>query len=127
MSPGNILIRDNVCVFTDWCEAYIGNPFITFQHLLLLLPCGDDQVETASFRLRQAYKRAWLEFLAPWQIDRALALMPLLAIASSLYARGGWLRSEGRYNTHMQSYARCLARHMDRAAQVPSLMEALCH
>jgi hypothetical protein len=30
---GNILLSDSRCVFTDWAEAGIGNPFLTFQHL----------------------------------------------------------------------------------------------
>ncbi len=127
INRGNILVRDNACVFTDWCEAYTGNPFVTFQHLMLLLPSNGDHAEADRFKLMHAYKQCWLDSLVPWQIDQAFALIPLLAVASYFYGRGGWLRSARRYDPHMQSYARSLARHMDRAAQIPSLMEALCH
>ena len=52
--------------------------------------------------------------------------MPILAAASTLYGRGDWLTSPRRDDQCRQSYARSLARHMDRAAREPSLVEALC-
>lgn len=33
MNAGNILFDGSRAVFTDWAEAYIGNPFFTFHHL----------------------------------------------------------------------------------------------
>jgi len=30
ISPGSMLSDGSSCVFTDWCEAYIDNPFIIF-------------------------------------------------------------------------------------------------
>jgi len=53
--------------------------------------------------------------------------MPILAAASTLYGRGDWLHSPRRNDPRRQSYARSLARHMDRAAREPRLLEALCH
>ncbi|WP_425387678.1 phosphotransferase [Edaphobacter aggregans] len=128
MNRGNILFDlfdDFHCRFIDWSEAYIGNPFVSFQHLLLL-NTGELR-ETNDLRLKQAYRRAWLGLLDPVQIDAAFALMPLLAAASYLYGRGDWLRSSRRNDPQRQSYARSLARHMDRAAQAPELQEVLCH
>ena len=127
LSRGNILCDENHCVFTDWCEACVGNPFITLQHLLLLLPRSEKDWDVDCFDVMRAYKQRWLDSLTPWQIDQAFALMPLLAIVSHLYGRGDWLRSARRHEPHIQSYARSLARQMDRAATNPSLLEALCH
>jgi hypothetical protein len=127
LSRGNILFKGTQCVFTDWCETCIGNPFITLQHLLLLLPRDEKDLEADRFDIVCAYKQRWLDSLTPGQIDRAFALMPLLAIAAYLYGRGDWLRSARRHEPRIQSYARSLARHMDRATKDPSLMEALCH
>jgi hypothetical protein len=127
LSRGNILFDEEHCVFTDWCEGCVGNPFITLQHLLLLLPRGEEDLDVNRFALMCAYKRRWLDSLTPRQIDQAFALMPLLAIVSYLYGRGAWLRSARRHEPQIQSYVRSLARHMDRAAKDPSLMEALCH
>jgi hypothetical protein len=125
MNPGNILFDGSHCRFIDWSEAYIGNPFVTFQHLSLL-NTGELR-EANDLRLKEAYRRAWLGLLDPVQIDAAFALMPLLAVASYLYSRGDWLESSRRNDPHRQRYARSLARHMDRAAQAPELLEALCH
>jgi hypothetical protein len=125
INSGNILFRGTHCVFTDWCEVGVGNPFLTFQHLCLLqFGNGVDW----SPRLREAYKRCWLEdHLSASQIEQALALMPLLAILSYFYGRGTWLRSPRRYEPRFEMYARSLARHMDRASQDCQLMEVLCH
>jgi hypothetical protein len=127
MNRGNILVCEKNCLFTDWCEVSIGNPVITFQHLLLLLPPNGDHTEADHATLKHAYRQRWLDSLPAYKIDVAFALTPLLAVASYLYGRGDWLRSMRRHDPHVQSYARSLARHMDRAAQAPSLVGALCH
>jgi hypothetical protein len=126
MNSGNILIRESGCVFTDWCEARVGNPFFTLQYLLLLLANGQN-AELNRMYLKRAYKQRWLDSLTPWQIDRAFTLMPLLAIVSYLFGRGDWLRSTDRHDAGKLCYARSLARHMDREARFPALLEALCH
>jgi hypothetical protein len=126
VNRGNILVRGNDCVFTDWCETCIGNPFITFQQLLLLLPPAMEEAEAHRLMLTRAYKRSWLDLLTSGQINRAFAITPVLAIASYLYGKGEWLWSPRRHAPNRQSYARSLARHMDRATRVPALMEAIC-
>jgi hypothetical protein len=124
MNSGNILFDTTHCVFTDWCEAGISNPFFAFQYLCLLDPCNGLGCRG---RLREIYKQAWLDHLSGSKIDRAFAIAPLLAILSYLYGRGTWLQSERRNHPSVQSYARSLARHIDRAAQDKNLLEALCH
>lgn len=127
MNHGNILLRENACVFTDWCEVSIGNPFITFQHLLMLLPPDGDNTEADRANLRLVYKQRWLDIVPENKVDKMYALAPLLAVTAYLYGRDDWLRSQRRYEPEVQSYARSLARHMDRAAKNPSLLGALCH
>jgi hypothetical protein len=119
ISPGNVLFDGSNVFFTDWCEASIGNPFLSFQHLCVL--AGGDRMA-----FRAAYRQCWLSELSPLQIDQAFVFMPLLAILSYLYGRGEWLRSERRHSPHFESYARSLARHMDREARNPHLLEVLC-
>jgi hypothetical protein len=125
INHGNILIRSGKCVFTDWCEACIGNPFLTLQHLLVLFSSRHDYHATVRYFL-QVYKSCWLDSLKEWQINRAFTFMPLLAIYSYLYGRGNWLNSERRFDPHFLSYARSLARYMDSAAQQLIAEEALC-
>jgi Phosphotransferase enzyme family len=127
INRGNILVRNSNCVFIDWCEVQVGNPFSSLEHLLLLLsPDGGSSRDSGRVTLFHTYKQFWLDSATSRQIDRAFALAPLLAIASYLYGRGDWLRSPRGQDPHVQSYARSLARHMNKAAQNPLLMEALC-
>jgi hypothetical protein len=127
INRGNILFSDRGCVFTDWSEACIGNPFVTCHHLLMLLASDGENPEADRAALKQAYQQTWGDCLDPKQFDQAFALMPLLAVASHLYGRGEWLRSSRQYDPHFLSHARTLARHMDRAARSPLLLGALCH
>jgi hypothetical protein len=128
MNRGNILTGGGHCQFIDWSEAYLGNPLITLQHLLLL-----NKVENSEIRyfinslLKQRYLDVWTVSCDPDALDKGLVYMPILAAASTLYGRGDWLRSPRRNDPHRQSYARSLARHMDRATREPRLLEALCH
>ena len=42
INTGNLLFRGTRCVFADWCEVGVGNPFFTFQLLSRLQPRGDE-------------------------------------------------------------------------------------
>jgi hypothetical protein len=127
LNYGNILARRGQCQFIDWSEAYLGNPLISLEHLLLL-----NQVENLRQRqsihqaLRQRYRDAWAKVLDPARFDAGFVYMPALAVASSLLGRGDWLASPKRGDPRRQAYARRLARHMDRAVSAPELLEALC-
>lgn len=127
LNPGNILCDRSQCVFTDWCEAYVGNPFLVFQQLCALVSRDEDSSLPWCQQLRAIYKRQWLDALSESQIDQAFVFAPLLAVLSRLFGRGTWLTSSRRDDPHFQGYARSLARYMDRAAQNPRLLEALCH
>jgi len=121
LNEGNILYKESRCVFTDWAETFIGNPFISLQAICLLRP--DDRELPAAWieRLRGLYRKGWLELLTSRQFDRAVVLTPILAILSHLYGGGHWLKSPRRVDPSFQAYTRSLARYMDRAANEPSL------
>jgi hypothetical protein len=124
INSGNILFEGGRCVFTDWAEAAVGNPFVTFQHMTLLQPIGGSPWIPG---IRRAYKRRWTAHLESSVIDQAFVLVPALAILAYLYGRGSWLVSPRRYEPGFESYARALARHLDRAVRNPNLQEVLCH
>jgi hypothetical protein len=127
LNCGNILIGSGHCQFIDWCEAYVGNPLISLQHLLLL-----NKVESPEIRhqinllLKQRYLDIWSTSFDPGVLARGFVLMPILAAASALYGRGDWLASQRRRDPWLQSYARTLARHMDQAALALEQGESLC-
>ena len=125
LNSGNILFDGASCVFTDWSEAYVGNPFLVFQQLCALVSRDEDTSLPWVQRLRALYKSRWCDFLTDTQMDRAFALTPLLAVLSCLYGRGSWLKSSRREDPDFQGYARSLARYMDRAARNPQLLWAL--
>jgi hypothetical protein len=128
LNRGNILTGVGHCQFIDWCEVYLGNPLITLQNLLLLNKV--DSLDIRSFInqiLKQKYRNVWAKNHDPTWLDEGFLYMPLLAIASTLYGRGDWLNSPRRNDPRHHSYARTLARCMDRAAREPELLEALCH
>jgi hypothetical protein len=126
ISPGTILLDTQACVFTDWCEAYVGNPFITFEQLRVHASNNDQVAGEWSATLRNRYRSSWSGVLTDRQIDRAFQLAPLMAVLSYLYGRGSWLRSPMGRETQVQSYARSLARHMDKIAVSQNLLEAQC-
>jgi hypothetical protein len=126
ISPGSILNDGKDCVFTDWCEACVGNPFITLEQFCEHVARNGGQSESWIPTLRKAYRSCWMDLLPEHMIDKALRLTPLISILSYLYGRGDWLSSPRRHNPSFQGYARSLARHMDRIAENTELMETLC-
>jgi Phosphotransferase enzyme family len=125
MNPGNILFDGLRAVFTDWSEAGVGNPFLTFQHLQVQ-DLAADETCTWARQLKQIYLDHWRNLLSESQIEMAFALSPPLAVASYLCGRDPSFTSSHRDIGSVQTHARSLARHMDRFAQAPEFLEALC-
>lgn len=120
----NILCDDSRITLIDWSEAGIGNPFLTLQQLIQHVVRDGERLNWV-LDLRDAYKNKWLTVLTESQIDRAFILMPLLTSLSYLYGRGDWLTSSSKVAPNFQSFARTLARYMDRAAREPALLGAI--
>jgi hypothetical protein len=126
MNLRNILFDGGRSVFIDWSEALVSHPFLTFHHLWVQAVEADPSQSWAS-RIKAIYKAHWMRILSEPQIDRALALCPPIAIASFLCGRDLSFISPQRRVDRAQSYARSLARHMDRAVQASEFLEALYH
>lgn len=128
LNTGNILTGIDHCQFIDWCEAYLGNPLVSLQHLLLLNRVGGLELrDFVSEILKTRYLDVWASECDPEAMREGFVYMPMLAIASTLYGRGDWLDSPLRHDSRRRSYARSLARYMDRASREPAFVEALCH
>ncbi|WP_169305995.1 MULTISPECIES: phosphotransferase [Acidobacterium] len=127
MNLGNLLIGPEHCQITDWAEAYVGFPLCTLEHLLLLHPYSDPvRQRNEHHALKERYRCLLLAGYDAVQIDEAFVLAPLIAAFSALYGRGTWLTSPARDDPKRQSYARMLARHMDRAARKPAFLGTRC-
>jgi hypothetical protein len=125
INPGNILIQNDSCLFTDWAEAAIGYPFVTFEQMRVQ---ASQQHNSREFvrEVRGHYGREWEGILGSDKTTRALILTPLIAIASYLYGRGDSFASEWRRKPRIESYSRALARHMDRIARELECAEVIC-
>lgn len=119
LNAGNILSDGAKLVFTDWSEAAVGNPLLSCERLCQLSQAHAEGV-------RACYRDCWSPWLAAGILDGAIALTPLLAIYACLYGRGDWIGQARGARPQFESYARSLARHMDRAAKDSLLMEVLC-
>lgn len=126
ISPGSILFDGSSYVFTDWAEAYLGNPFITLQQFCSHLErCRPDAINWIP-ELRSLYGQCWVDRLGASIVERALSLSPLLAVLSYFYAHGDWLVRPNFEDVHLLGYHRSMARIMERIARENTLMEALC-
>jgi hypothetical protein len=126
LNPGNIVASPDRCVFLDWAEAYVGNPFFTFQYLLEHLrrtAAGDSALEMS---LVCSYREPWERVVGSTAIDDGLSLTPLLAVFA--YAAGTELwRDEARMQDPATAgYLRSLARRMHREANSLSERRSLC-
>jgi thiamine kinase-like enzyme len=121
---GNILIGSEGCGFTDWASAGVSNPIVTLEQLKMQLVQDKRTVPWIS-RISEAYRKRWREVILDDAIDQALALVPLIAIATHIWSRKEWVLSEQRHDPGVQSYLRSLMRHMSRAAESPTILRAL--
>ena len=126
INSGNILLDNSRVVFIDWSEACIGNPFFTFQNLLAYAS-ESDEFGSWGPNITQIYVERWSSILSRDQIELAIILSRPLAIASYLLGRDPSFDAPFRQMEHVQSYARSLARTMDRFAKAPDFLEALCN
>jgi hypothetical protein len=113
-SLGSVLSETERVVFTDWCEAYVGNPLITLEQFCAHLSKDPVRREWIS-AVRHKYFETWRDFPQAAHLPANRRRLRMLSILSSLYGRGSWFRSSRSHNPHMEGYARSLARHLDRA------------
>lgn len=118
LNAGNILVSDERCVFTDWAEGCIGNPFATLQHLCLQATKQSNNAVTWLPSLKTTFKATWHHVLSERTIDSAFKLAPLLAIVSYLYGRGDWFDTPASRLPTFQGHARALTRHLNKAVQI---------
>ena len=105
-------------VFVDWSETYLGHPFVTLQHLLLMNCPDDAQLKPEWDRiLIERYRAAMRGIIDSYAFERAIVCMPMIAAASALYGRGAWLRSPLAEVSYRQPRIRTLARYMARASR----------
>jgi hypothetical protein len=117
-NAGNILVRHNRCVFLDWAEACVGEPFLTFQYLLELhrrLCPQDDSCEEA---LTFAHLHKLRPLVSPGEARRALQLSPILAAFAYAVCGEAWRDPCIAQQSRKAAYLRGLTRRMKREADL---------
>ena len=127
LNPGNIVVSPDRCVFLDWAEAYIGNPFFTFQYLLEHLRrtmgvrfCTRKKPR---FLVLRTMGTEWSDVAA---IDDALYIAPLLAVFAYAAGSDAWRDEARMQDPATAGYLRSLARRMHREVNTLSERRSLC-
>jgi hypothetical protein len=128
LNLANILRTSGGCRFIDWCEAYVGHPLSSLQHLLLLNNVGAPKLKASiDLLLKDKYRNVMEKACRPECLQRAFVYMPFLAAVSALYGRGAWFTTSQRYESNRQRFVQTIVRYLDRAARNPMLLDALAN
>jgi hypothetical protein len=127
MSLGCVLSDGVRLVFTDWSEACVGNPSLTFE--LFRATLRRDVAASVAWapELCTRYQKAWSTVLDERAMNEMLILSPILTIYSHFYSRGPDWTLGRRDDPGFQRRTRSLIRHLDRAAAelIPQKPECL--
>jgi len=125
ISLDNILVAGQGCVFTDWAQASIGNPFVTFERLCSQI-AQDPRAQSWLSRLVDMYRAGWRSILSEDQINRALDLAQTIAAAIDLLTQCERLRQNRSHEFQIHSGLRAMTRRLDRAIDALELNQSRC-
>jgi len=115
-NPGNILLSPESCVFLDWAEACVANPFVTFGYLRE--HAGRQHLERAGAveGITAAYLEPWQAFFSSSDLERGMAFSSLVGVFAYAVSGNAWRSREGPRNPALAPYFRGLTRRMHRDA-----------
>ena len=125
LNPGNIIFWPDGCKFLDWADAYVGNPFFTFQYLLEFLRSTFAMDPTIETRFTTAYLEQWGR-LTSGVIDEIRRLSPLLTVFAYAAGTTAWRSNEALRNPKSAGYLRSLTRRMAAEANRLTQRRNLC-
>jgi hypothetical protein len=126
LNPGNVIVSEGQCVFLDWAEAYVGNPFFSLQYLVEHFLRATRMRTTAESVLTTAYTEEWKSLVPPECLQEALALAPLLAVFAYAATNDAWREEAGLQSPKFAGYLRGLTRRMHREASRLMHRSVLC-
>ena len=115
-NPGNILVSPDRCVFLDWAEGCVSNPFLTFEYLRQHIERSTLEGPAVGARINAAYLRPWQAFFSSEELHRAMAIAPLVAVFAYAVANDRWRLPETIRDAAAAGYLRSLTRRMYREA-----------
>jgi hypothetical protein len=126
LNPHNLIVTQNNCVFLDWAEAYIGNPFFSLHYLIEHFrrsPAGGSKGET---RLVQAYVDRWTELIPYRTAITAARSTALLAVFAYAVRSAQAINENGSSLTALEAYLRSLTRRMHYEATNIDQRRTMC-
>ena len=126
LNPGNMVASRDRCVFLDWAEAFIGNPFLTFQYLIEHVRRMVGMKSAVERKLISSYCEPWEQIVGRVVTEEAFAITALLAVFA--YAAGSevWQDEERMQDPAIAGYLRSLTRRMAREANVLTEGRSVC-
>lgn len=116
LNPGNIIVSGDRSVFLDWAEAYVGNPFLSFQYLVEHLQRTARTDAVSELELNDSYASPWQAVISPADLSETLALVPLVAAFAYATATDAWRDSAKLEDPKIAGCLRSLTRRMHREA-----------
>jgi hypothetical protein len=117
LNPGNILLLQDDCTFTDWAEAHVGQPFLTFEYLMAYLRKDCGELKEHEDELRQEYVSGWETNIAE-EMRQAMRFGPLVALYAYAVSGDRWRDPEQIARPGFLGYLRGLTRRMKYEADV---------
>jgi hypothetical protein len=143
LNPGNVIVSSdsvhdarNRCVFLDWAEAYVGNPFLSLQYLIEYLRrmvsgagtirIGAINRKDLETRMISAYCGPWERVMSPEAISEALILSPLLAVFAYAAGSDAWKSEKRLGEPGAAAHLRSLTRRMEKEVRELETRRRLC-
>ncbi len=117
LNPGNTIVCRGECKFLDWAEAAVGNPFLSFEYLRQHFGRALAEQGDAATELRKSYANVWRRLLPQSTIERAVALMPLVAPFAFAATTLPWKDAHSNAKSRSAGFLRSLARRMHREGE----------
>jgi hypothetical protein len=118
LNPANIRISQDACIFLDWAEAYVGNPFLSLhpflEHCRRSFPWNVDLEE----RITSAYAEPWSVLISSHAANEGMRLCSLLAVFAYAAAGTTSMDEEALLQPRRAGYLRALGRRMKREADL---------
>jgi len=115
-NPGNILVSPEACVFLDWAEACVANPFLTFAYLREHSKRRHLEGAGAVEAIMAAYLEPWKAFFSLRELERGMIFASLAAVFAYAASGNAGRSREAPRNPAPAPYLRSLTRRMHRDA-----------
>ncbi len=117
LNPGNVIVSPSNCIFLDWAEAAVGNPFLSMellrQHFLQAFP-GQPEAERD---FCESYLNRWTSVVADKTAEDLSRFAPLAAVFAFAACALPWDNPKMSQRPEFAAFLRSLVRRMHRDSE----------